>query len=275
MKSSMYRVWQVIFNLILAFLALVTVIPFVWMFISSFSTNADIVAINSGFFPKPHTLENYKNIQQQFDFLRLFGNSLFISLVKTAITLYTSALLGFIFGKMRFRGRNILFGIVMATMMVPGAVTIIPQYEMIVKWGWLNSYKALILPGMISAFGIFLFKQAMSAIPDEMLEAARVDGAGDWRIFHQIVLPMTRNTAAALVIFTFLWNWEDYLWPFLIINDQDKQMLSVGLQLFNGRYGTDYGGLFAATSLAIIPVLIVYVFFQKQFIAGVASGAVK
>lgn len=176
---------------------------------------------------------------------------------------------------MRFRGRNLLFGIVMSTMMIPWAVTIIPQYEMFTNWGLQDTYTSLVLPGMISAFGIFLFRQSISGISDELIEAAKLDGASETRIFHSIILPMSHNTIAALAIFTFLWNWEDYLWPFLMITDEHKQLLAVGLKAFNGQYGTDYGGLFAATSLAIVPVIIVYMIFQKQFIAGIATGSSK
>ena len=131
------------------------------------------------------------------------------------------------------------------------------------------------MPGLVSGFGVFLFRQSIGSISDEIIEAAKLDGASDARIFHQIILPMSRNSIAALAIFTFLWNWEDYLWPFLMITDSDKMLLSVGLKMFNGQHGTDYGGLFAATSLAIIPVIIVYMVFQKQFIAGIATGSCK
>jgi multiple sugar transport system permease protein len=160
-------------------------------------------------------------------------------------------------------------------MMIPWAVTIIPQYEMMVDFGWLDSYRSLIVPGLVSGFGVFLFKQSIGGISDELIEAAKLDGASDSRIFHRIILPISHNTIAALAIFTFLWNWEDYLWPFLMITDDKKQLLSVGLKMFNGQYGTDYGGLFAATSIAIIPVIVVYMIFQKQFIAGIASGSGK
>lgn len=266
---------QIILTSVLFILALVTVIPFIWMFVSSFAPNSDIVNVNGGLFPAPSTLGNYTGIQEKFDFFRLFANSLFIAGVKTAIAIYTSAALGFVFAKMRFRGRNLLFAVVMGTMMIPWAVTIIPQYDMMVRFGWQDTYRALIVPGLISAFGIFLFRQSISGIPDELIEAAKIDGASDTRIFHRIILPMSRNTVAALAIFTFLWNWEDYLWPFLMITDEKKQLLAVGLKAFNGQYGTDYGGLFAATSLAIVPVIVVYVIFQKQFIAGIASGSGK
>ncbi|WP_029678329.1 carbohydrate ABC transporter permease [Bifidobacterium sp. 7101] len=269
------KMWSWILTGMLFILAMITIIPFVWMFISSFAPNSEIVKVSGGIFPKPTTLSNYRGIQEKFDFLRLFLNSLFVSSFKTVVIIYTSAALGYVFSKMRFRGRNLIFGIVLSTMMVPWAVTIIPQYEMMTKFGWLDTYKALLAPGLVNAFGVFLFRQSIGGIPDEIVEAAKLDGAGDAVIFHRIILPMSRNSISALAIFTFLWNWEDYLWPFLMITDEKKQLLSVGLKMFSGRYGTDYGGLFAATSIAIIPVLVVYVVFQKQFIAGVASGSGK
>lgn len=275
MKHRRITVGAVILNVLLFVVAFITIVPFIWMLLSSFAPNSEIVKVTGSLFPRPSTVSNYVNIQQRFDFLRLFVNSLFIASVKTIIVIYTSAVLGFVFAKMRFRGRTLLFGIVMSTMMVPWAVTIIPQYEMMTQFGWLDTYTSLIVPSMISAFGIFLFRQSITGIPDELIEAAKIDGASDRRIFHRIILPMSHNTIAALAIFTFLWNWEDYLWPFLMITDEKKQLLAVGLKQFNGQYGTDYGGLFAATSLAIVPVIIVYLVFQKQFIAGIASGSGK
>lgn len=275
MSTTTRKVLSFLVTALLFALALITIVPFIWMFVSSFAPNSEIVKITGGVFPTPSTLDNYVNIQETFNFLRLFANSLFVSVVKTALIIYISAVLGYIFSKMRFRGRNVLFGLVLSTMMLPWAVTIIPQYEMMVQFGWLDTYRSLIMPGLVSGFGVFLFRQSIGLISDEIIEAAKLDGASDARIFHTIILPMSRNSIAALAIFTFLWNWEDYLWPFLMITDSDKMLLSVGLKMFSGQYGTDYGGLFAATSLAIVPVIIVYMIFQKQFIAGIASGSGK
>lgn len=160
-------------------------------------------------------------------------------------------------------------------MMIPWCVTIIPKYSMIQAFGWMDSYKALIIPAMFSGFGIFMMKQHISALPDEILEAARIDGANEFYIFHKIVLPMSKNGIFSIAIFQFLWTWEDFLWPYLVITNKDKQLLAVGLKMFNGQYSTDYGALFAATAISIIPVLLIYLFFQKQFIAGIAASAVK
>lgn len=269
------KIASIALNTILLLLALITIIPFVWMLISAFAPNSEIVRIDGGLFPTPSTFDNFISIQEKFNFIRLFLNSLFISTLTTLIIIYTSALFGFIFAKFEFKGKNILFGVVLSTLMLPWAVTIIPKYEMMVAFDWLNTYKALIIPAMVSGFGIFLFRQSISGIADEMLEAARVDGGSDFYIFHRIILPMSRNTIASLAIFQFLWSWEDFLWPYLMINDADKQLLSVGLRQFNGQYGTDYGGLFAATALSIIPIIVVYLVFQKRFIAGIASGSGK
>jgi multiple sugar transport system permease protein len=262
-------------NSILVILSLITIVPFIWMLLSSFAPNSEIVKIGGSLFPTPSSISNYLDVQEKFNFLRMFANSLFIAITTTVIIIYTSALMGFVFAKFRFWGKNVLFGVVLSTMMLPWAVTIIPKYEMMVDFGWLDSYKALIIPSMVSGFGIFMFRQALSQIPDEMLEAARVDGASDFYIFHRIILPMSQNTIASLAIFQFLWSWEDFLWPYLMINNEEKQLLSVGLRMFNGQYGTDYGGLFAATSISIIPVIVIYIIFQKRFIAGVSSGSIK
>ena len=138
-----------------------------------------------------------------------------------------------------------------------------------------DTYISLILPVMVSGFGIFMMKQNMESIPDELIEAARMDGSNEFQTFHKLVLPLCKNGISAIAIFQFLWVWEDYLWPYLMIDSEKKQLLAVGLTLFNGRYSTDYGGLFAATTISILPVIIVYVIFQKRFVAGVAAGAVK
>lgn len=273
MKTKNLRV--IFVNGFLLILGLITVIPFIWMVVSSFAPNSEIVKISGQIFPGISSFENYRGIQEKFDFIRMFLNSLFISCLTTVIIIYTSALFGFVFGKFNFKGKNLLFGLVLSTMMLPWAVTIIPKYEMMVKFGWLDSYKALIIPSMVSGFGIFMFKQSMVNISDELIEAARVDGGSDFYIFHKIILPMSHNTISSLAIFQFLWSWEDFLWPYLMINDKSKQLLSVGLRQFNGQYGTDYGGLFAATTISIIPIVIVYIIFQKRFIAGIASGSGK
>jgi multiple sugar transport system permease protein len=255
--------------------ALVTVFPFAWMLLSAFKSNAEISALEQTLLPRRWTLENFINMQENFDFLRLFLNSVVLSTAITVIVVYTSCLSGFVLAKYRFRGRNLLFAFVLSTMMVPWAVTIIPRYTMFVDAGLRDSWASIIIPAALSGFGIFMMRQNMDAVPDEVLEAARIDGASEIRIFHRIVLPMSINAISALAIFQFLWVWEDYLWPYLMLNSDELQVLAVGLRTFSGRYATDFGGLFAATTISILPVLVVYVVFQRRFIAGAASAAIK
>lgn len=266
---------KIIVNIVLLLLGVVTVYPFVWMVFSSFKQNQEIMALDQKLLPQEFITDNYINMNARFDFLHFFTNSLFVAVVITLLVVYTSTICGYVLSKYRFRGRNFLFGFVLSTMMIPWCVTIIPRYSLIQSFGWMDSYKALIIPVMFSGFGIFNMRQNISGIPDEILEAARIDGANEFYIFHRIIFPMARNGIASIAIFQFLWAWEDYLWPYLVINTQEKQLLSVGLKMFSGQYSTDYGALFAATAISILPVLLIYLFFQKQFIAGIAASAVK
>lgn len=271
----MKKIKSMILNVFLLLLGVVTVYPFIWMLSSSFKQNQEIMALEQRLLPTKFIVDNYVNMNAHFNFIRFFANSLLITVVVTILVVYTSTLCGYVLSKYRFKGRNLLFGFVLSTMMIPWCVTIIPKYSMIQAFGWMDSYKALIIPSMFSGFGIFMMKQHIEALPDEILEAARIDGANEFSIFHKIVFPMAKNGISSIAIFQFLWTWEDFLWPYLVINSRDKQLLAVGLKMFNGQYSTDYGALFAATAISIIPVLLIYLFFQKQFIAGIASSAVK
>ena len=269
------KICGIILNVILVLLGLITVYPFIWMLFSSFKENKEIMALEQHLLPSAFTVDNYINMNARFNFMRFFANSLLVTVVVTLAVIYTITLCGFVLSKYKFKGRNIIFGFVLSTMMIPWCVTIIPKYSMIQSFGWLDSYKALIIPAMFSGFGIFNLKQHIATLPDEILEAARIDGANEFFIFHRIIFPMAKNGISSIAIFQFLWTWEDYLWPYLVINTKEKQLLAVGLKMFNGQYSTDYGALFAATAISIIPVLLIYIIFQKQFIAGVASAAVK
>ncbi len=269
------RLSSVCLNVILLIFSIATILPFLWMFASSFKSNSEISALKQHFFPQAPSLVNYQNAIEKMNFLRYFGNSLFYAILLTVITIYTSAISGFVFCKYRFRGRDALFSAILATMMIPGVVTIIPRYSIMQQWGWIDTYRALVVPSLFTSFGIFLMRQSCVGVPDELLEAARIDGANEFYIFHRIVIPMLHNAISSIAIFQFLWAWEDYLWPYLMIRTEQKNMLSVALNMFSGRYSTDYAGLFAATSIAIIPVIICYLIFQKRFIAGIAASAVK
>jgi ABC-type glycerol-3-phosphate transport system permease component len=269
------RVYQSILMLLLAAGCVATTLPFLWMLSSSFKTNVEISALLQRFFPRTPSFQNYRDVFSKLSFLRYFMNSLFYAGSLTLITVYTSSVSGFVLSKYRFKGREALFGAIMATMMVPGVVTMIPRYSIMQGLDLLDTYRSLLIPAVFTSFGIFLMRQSCKGIPDEMLEAARIDGANEFYVFHRIVFPMLRNAISSIAIFQFLWAWEDYLWPYLMIRSEDKQVLSVALNMFSGRYSTDYAGLFAATSITIVPVVVCYLVFQRRFIAGISSAAVK
>ena len=225
--------------------------------------------------PTSITFEAYKKVLFENDFIRYFGNSLIYALLITVITVYTSTIAGYVLCKYRFKGRDALFTMILMTMMIPGVVTLIPRYSIMQSLKWIDTYQALIVPSIFTAFGIFLMRQSCAVIPNELIEAARMDGANEFYIFHRIIIPQLNNAIVSMSVFQFLWAWDDYLWPFLMIRDTKKQLLPVALNLFSGQYSTDYAGLFAATSIAIIPVVIFYIIFQKKFIAGISSSAIK
>lgn len=256
-------------------MVVITILPFVWMILSSFKSTAEILNQDQAFFPKEFITTNYTKVNDQFNFMQYFFNSVVVVTAITVLSSYTSAICGYVLGKYNFKLKKLSFAIVMATMMLPWCVTIIPRYFIIKEIGWLNSYKALIIPALFSGFGIFMMKQNMASIPNEMIEAARMDGCNEFYIFHRIVIPMSKNGIFAIAIFQFLWSWEDYLWPYLVISSPSKQLIAVGLKLFNGQYQTDFGALFAATAISIIPVVIVYLLLQKRFVEGVASSGLK
>lgn len=261
--------------LLLFALAFCMLFPFVWMILSSFKTPTEVLSIPPTIFPKEPTFENYEILWNKFNFSRFFANSIFITVISVVSQLYTASLFGFVLGRYRFRGRNVIFMAVLFCMMVPATINIIPLYQMMMWLGWVGTYRSVIVPNMISLFGIFMMRQFSSTIPAELLEAARIDGAGEFSIFHKICLPMFKNPLSALAIMQFLWTWDSYLWPLLMLNNVDQYTITLGLGALNGQYGTPIEKMLAGASIAVIPILIVYLIFQRRFIEGMASASVK
>lgn len=255
--------------------AAIIVFPFIWMILSSFKTQAEIVSFPPTFFPEKPTVENFKEVWVNVNFKQFFINSLFLLLVKTIIILYTSILAGYVFSKLHFKGRNIIFICVLATMMVPYPVTILSLYQEMFWLKWIDSYNALIWPALFNTFGIFVMKQFIAGIPDSLVESAHIDGAGEFRILHKIIMPLIKPAVSALAIFICLSVWNEFLWPFLVLNSDSKYTIPVGLALFKGRYYTDYSKQLAGAAITIVPVLIIYFFLQKQFIEGIALSGIK
>ena len=266
---------QVAILLVLSLGAVVILVPFVWMMLSSLKPNAELVQLPPSFLPEEPTFANYVRVWTEIAFGRYMWNSLWLATVKTLLMLYTSALAGYLFAVYDFHGKRLLFGLVLATMMVPWPVTIIAQYQQMLWFGWIGTYTALIVPALMSSFGIFLMRQFIAGLPRDLIDAARVDGASEYGIFHRIILPLSRAAASALAIFLFLWSWDDFLWPYLMLLDDADYVLPIGVALLQGRYEVDFGAVFAGMSLSIVPVVIVYVFLQRSFIEGIAFSGVK
>jgi multiple sugar transport system permease protein len=261
--------------LILIIGAATMLVPFVWMVSTSFKPQSETISFPPRLLPLRPTLENYQEVVDRLNILRLYWNTAFVTVVKTALNVYTSTLLGYVFGKFRFRGRDVLFFLILSTWIIPFEVYMIPLYIMMVNMKLGDTYWALILPEISSAYAIFLFRQFMFTIPNDLLDAARIDGAGEWRIFHQLILPLSRPVLATLIAFYFMWNWNDFLWPLIVLTTSAKYVLPLGLALFVAQFGTQYGLTMAGASLAIIPVLVVFMAMQRYIVQGITLTGFK
>ena len=218
---------------------------------------------------------NYRNLWKTVPYNRYFINSVFIATASTLLTLFFCSLGGYAFAKYRFRGQKILFGILLASMMVPFQVLLVPLFGLMYDIGWLNSYKAIIIPFSVGAFGVFLMRQFIVTIPSELLDAARIDGCSEFGIYYRIVLPIIKPALGALTIYSFLGSWNGYLWPLIILRDEAKYTLPIGLANLVGIYRQDYGMLMAGTLLSLMPIVILFLAMQREFVQGITLGSVK
>lgn len=264
-------------------LALALVITFVvffplyWMLVTAFSTRSDTYAPGLHLWPQHFTLENFRLPLAAFPVWRWFRNSLVIALAVTAITTVVNLLAGYVFAKLPFRGSSVVFIVLLATMMVPIQAIMVPQFQLVTELGLFGSIWAVILPTSASVFGIFLSRQFFLAIPDELLEAARVDGAGPLRSFVKIVLPLSRPLIAVLVLLTFMYEWNDFAWPLIVFfGNQDRFTLPIGLVTnLKAQYGTNFGAIMAMSLLMVMPMVVLFLAFQKYFVQGMARTGLK
>lgn len=254
--------------------ALVTAFPFLWMIATSFKPQRESITFPPTVLPQQPTLEWYATLFTELDFGRYLGNTVVVVLIGF-IGLFLMAMAGYAFAKFEFRGRRWMFFLVLATMMIPIQVTMIPTYLILNGMHLTNTLAGIALPTLVSGFGIFLFRQFMSTIPTEMLEAARLDGAGEFRTFWQIVLPMSGPILAVQVVLTFIAGWNSFLWPLIIASDQKLYTLSVGLALLNQQLAVNPSLQMAAASVMVVPILIVFVVFQRYVIQGFALSGLK
>ena len=218
---------------------------------------------------------NYRNLWKKVPYNRYFINSVFIATASTLLTLFFCSLGGYAFAKYQFRGQKILFGILLASMMVPFQVLLVPLFGLMYDIGWLNSYKAIVIPFSVGAFGVFLMRQFIVTIPSELLDAARIDGCSEFGIYYRIVLPIIKPALGALTIYSFLGSWNGYLWPLIILRDEAKYTLPIGLANLVGIYRQDYGMLMAGTLLSLMPIVILFLAMQREFVQGITLGSVK
>lgn len=263
------------FYLISSLIAVIVMIPFFWMLSTSLKSRGSLMQIPVQWIPKEPTLDAYDKVFSRFPLLRAMGNSFFITVSYTLITVLSASMAAFAFTKIRFPGAEGLLRIYLASMMIPMQVTLIPLFVIMNKLGMINSYSSVIMPSLFRAFGIFMMVQHMRSIPNDFMEAARIDGAGMFRIFRVVILPLCTSSVATLTITTFMECWNDYLWPLLMLTDRSKMTLTLALNSLNGQYGTEYNVLMAGSLISMIPIIIVYACAQKQFRNGVMAGGIK
>ncbi len=264
-----------IINVVLIVGSIAMLLPFLWMILSSFKTQYEILMNPPTLLPLQWHPENYVAAWNRAPFGRFYVNTVIVAVTTTLSSLVFGTMAGFGFAKHRFWGDRILFICILTNMMIPIHVTLIPRLFISKELGWVDSLLGLILPELVTTFGAFLMTQFMQSIPDELVDAARVDGASELRIYWQIMLPLVRPALAALAIFRFMWSWNDFLWPVIIINSTENKTLPIGLAFFEEDHRTDYNELMAAATFIIIPVLIVFFAMQKQFVAGITLTGLK
>ena len=270
------QVKTIVGHVVLMFGVLVSLFPFYWMLVMASNTTPDIFTYPPKLVLGSHLFENMGNVLDNIDFFGAMMITLIASLGVTVLVLFFDSLAAFAFAKYEFPGRNLLFGLLLVTFMIPSQLALVPQFVTLAEFGWIGSLKALIIPGAANAFGIFWMRQyAKGAIPDELIAAAKVDGAGFFRQYLTVGLPVLRPGLAFLGIFTFINVWNDYLWPLIVMTDPNKLTLQVALQQLNGVYGTDYSMVMAGALMSVIPLIGVFIIGGRHFIADIAAGAMK
>ncbi len=252
---------------------IVMVVPFVWMIATSFKPASEIYMGN--FFPQAATFENYREVILKTLFPRWYLNSFICATLSTLCVVFFDSLVGYTLAKYDFPGKNVIFMLILGTLMVPTEMLVIPWYIMSVNYHWADTYWGIIFPGVITASGIFLMRQFMSGVPNELLDAGRIDGVSEFGLYWRVALQLTRPALAALFIFNFLGNWNAYIWPLIVSSAREMLTLPVGLGFFSGEAGSDWHLIMTANTMSVVPLLIVFVIFQRQIIEGIALTGLK
>ena len=269
------QIKSIAFTAVMALAAIIVLIPFFWMITTSFMKTGESFAYPPVFWPKKFTLEQYTILFKRLHFLRDFLNSFVVASLMTICSLFLNSLAGFAFAKYAFKGRKLIFTSFLATMVIPAQVGMLPVFLILRQMGMLNTYWGLILPGAVSAFSIFFFRQYMMTIPTDLIDSARIDGCSDFRIYWQIILPLARPALVTLGIFTFLGTWNDFMWPLIVLNRDTMYTLPVALANLMGEHAPDTELMIAGSVVTILPIMILFLALQKSYVSGLVAGSLK
>jgi alpha-1,4-digalacturonate transport system permease protein len=266
---------KAVYAFVCVFLALLTIFPVVWVVLSSFKPQSELFSLPMTFFPQKWTLSNYVTTFARGNFFVYFSNTVFVAVSSTVITVIINIMAGYALAKYIFPGRNIIFAVMISTLMIPLQVIMIPIFLQLKSMYMLNSLWGIIIPPAATPTGIFLARQYIVTLPNSLIEAARIDGGGEFFIFRKIIFPLAKPVAATIAIFAFMWRWNDYLWPLIVITKNSKQTIQQALAAFVGQYQINWAELLAMTTVTIIPIIIVFLCMQRFFMQGITAGAVK
>jgi len=270
MKKVIVIQYIVAFILVLLFL-----LPVIYIILSSFKPLNELFSSVPTFIPRQFTFDNYVKAINRGDFLRYIFNSFIVATTSTLIAVMINTMAGYALSKFKFKGKNVIMILILSTIMLPLSVIMVPIFSVLKFFGLYNSLWALIIPPAATPTGIFLMRQYLLTIPDEVIQSARIDGAGEFRIFWSIILPNAKPAIATLAIFSFMWRWNDYVWPLIAISSPQKYTIQLAIANFTGQFGTDYSSILAMSAISMIPMLVVFVIFQKQFVQGTAQTGMK
>jgi len=275
-RTARRRVWLIVQHSLLLIGGLIVIFPFVWMILTAFKTNPEATNIEQfRLLPRVWQWQNFTDLFSKHPMATYYLNSVIYTLLRSIPSIFFAALTGFAIAKMPFRGRAMVWFLILATLIVPFQVRLIPLADLVFGWGLRNEYWGVVLPGLMEPFGIFLFAQACKSIPDSLLEAAKMDGCGPWQQFVYVVLPLLGPTLAAYAIIIFMWSWGEFLWAFIVVTTPDKMPLEVGIKGFAGEHYASVVQMMAAACAAVLPVIAVFLAMQRQFVKGMTLSGLK
>ena len=275
--AAKQRRTKILMHAILIIMSFIMLVPFAWMILTALKTNQESISV-SPFYIFPHNgwhWENFGTVWKSYNFLILYKNTLLLIFWRVVCAVLTATMAGYAFGRLKFPGKNLLFSLILIQMMIPAQIFIIPQYLMVSKMGMLNTQFGLVFPGLVTAFGTYLLKTGFEGLPKDLEEAAMIDGCNIGQRFLRIMMPLTKSSMVSLGIFTAVFAFKDLMWPMIVCTNASTTTLSAGLAKMQGQYGSDYPAMMAAATLAVLPMVIIYVIFQKQFVEGIATSGGK